>query len=294
MTPRPIPHLLHALDKAFGYRTYADGEMNRRKSTFRQRERSPGRRAGAFCEHENEVRAAHRYSKLQPSGEIAGRLARQAQGSPQAAGQAGGFIGDAQTPKPGARPVGRHPRHPYEARFLQAFDQVTRQVRSGCAAVEQLPSGADLRGLGTLGKDRRLERHRHAALQGRLDTRRTACSPRNWTGTGSNGRCGPADPRGVPLAGGRGGQYIEQAETAEREAIPHSFVVCWWPLPSCFSSRAAKPARQGKAEAFIAEVLAAGDPEALATVLAARLSASPCAKLLAKYSRRYRCRARSS
>ena len=41
---------------------------------------------------------------------------------------------------------------------------------------------------------------------------------------------------------------------------------------------------QGKAEAFIAEVLAAGDPEALATVLAARLSASPdCAKLLAKY-----------
>ena len=23
----PIPHLLHALDKAFGYRTYADGEM---------------------------------------------------------------------------------------------------------------------------------------------------------------------------------------------------------------------------------------------------------------------------
>ena len=46
---------------------------------------------------------------------------------------------------------------------------------------------------------------------------------------------------------------------------------------------------QGKAEAFIAEVLAAGDPEALATVLAARLSASPdCAKLLAKYLRRFR------
>jgi hypothetical protein len=39
-----------------------------------------------------------------------------------------------------------------------------------------------------------------------------------------------------------------------------------------------------KGEGFIAEVLAAVDPEALATVLADRLSASQdCAKLLAKY-----------
>ena len=52
----PIPHLLHALDKAFGYRTYADSEMKQAEVDDLATRKAAWERAGAFCEHENEIR----------------------------------------------------------------------------------------------------------------------------------------------------------------------------------------------------------------------------------------------
>ena len=111
-------------------------------------------------------------------------------------------------------------RDTYKARFLQAFDQVTGKceaVASGCRAIA---IGGGFRGLGTLGKDRRLERHRHAGLARPVGTR-GGRPVRHGTGRNRVERAlrDRPIPEGCPLQVDEAEQYIEQAETAEREAI---------------------------------------------------------------------------
>ena len=91
-------------------------------------------------------------------------------------------------------------------------------------------------------------------------------------------------PERCPLTVDEAEQHIAQAEAVEQNAteLVHAVILAAAKLLQQPALRSLL--EQGKAEAFIAEVLAAADPEALSIVLATRLSASPdCAKLLAKY-----------
>ena len=52
----PIPHLLHALDKAFSYRTYDDNEVKQVEVDDLATRKAAWERAAPLCEHENEIR----------------------------------------------------------------------------------------------------------------------------------------------------------------------------------------------------------------------------------------------
>ena len=217
----PIPHLLHALDKAFGYRTYADSEMKQAEVDDLATRKIAWERAGAFCEHENEVRAAHRYSKLQPSGESAlADLHDKLKSLRKRLGKLEDLLDRRPNSKPGARPVGQHPRHlqnPVSA-SLRPGDG---QVRSGAPGCRAIAIGGGFRGLGTLGKDRRLPSGiDHAGLARPVGTR-GGRPVRHGTGPepGGTGGAGTAIPEGCPLQVDEADQYIEQAETAKRQAI---------------------------------------------------------------------------
>ena len=176
-------------------------------------------------------------------------------------------------------------RNVYKTRYMQAFDQVTGKCEAVRAAVEQLPSDAEFAALGLLAKIDALSGIDTAALRGQLDR----CADGLFATALDRNRVERAlrdrpIPEGCPLQVDEAEQHIEQAEVVERQAtaLVHGVLVAVAKLLQQPALRSLL--EQGKAEAFIAEVLAAADPEALATILATRLSASPdCAKLLAKY-----------
>jgi hypothetical protein len=176
-------------------------------------------------------------------------------------------------------------RDTYKTRFLQAFDQVTGKCEAVRAAVEQLPSRADFGALALLEKIDALRGIDTRALQGQLEHAADGLFAteldRNRVERALRDR---PIPEGCPLQVDEAEQHIEQAEAAERQAIALLRGVLLAAAKLLQQPALRSLLEQGKAEAFIAEVLAAADPEALATVLASRLSASPdCAKLLAKY-----------
>jgi len=285
----PIPHLLHALDKAFGYRTYEDNEMKQAEVDDLATRRIAWERAGALCEHEAEIRAAHRYSKLQPSGQsVLADLHDKLKSLRKRLGKLEDLLeSTAKLQSQVLDPLGDI-RDTYKTRFLQAFDQVTGKCEAVRAAVEQLPSGAEFQALALLEKIDALSGIDTRALRGQLEHAADGLFAteldRNRVERALRDR---PIPEGCSLQVDEAEQHIEQAETAERQAIALVRGVLVAAAKLLQQPALRSLLEQGKAEAFIAEILAAADPETLAIVLASRLSASPdCAKLLAKYLKR--------
>lgn len=282
----PIPHLLNALDTAFGYRTYKDNKSNPAEVDDLTTRKTTWERAAAFCDHEMELRAASRYSKLElsPQSVLAelrdklrslrkklGKLEELVQSPAKLQSQVLDPLDDI--------------REVYKTRYMQAFDQVTGKCEAVRGVIEQLPSDAEFTALGLLEKIDALSGIDTAALRGRLGQ----CAEGLFATALDKNRVERAlrdrpIPEGCPLQVDHAEQHIEQAENAERQAIALVRGVLVGAAKLLQQPALQSLLEQGKTEVFIAEVLTRVDPEAVATALAIRLSASPdCAKLLAKY-----------
>ena len=75
----PIAHWLGALDHAFGYTCYAQGEVKQAELDDLATRRRAWEKAESFCRHDQKIRAAYRYSVLEVSkggvlAELRGKL----------------------------------------------------------------------------------------------------------------------------------------------------------------------------------------------------------------------------
>ena len=244
----PIPHLLHALDKAFGYRTYEDNEMKQAEVDDLATRKIAWERAGALCEHETEIRAAHRYSKLQPSGQsVLADLHDKLKSLRKRLGKLEDLLESTAKLQSQVLDPLDDIRDTYKTRFLQAFDQVTGKCEAVRAAVEQLPSGADFGALVLLEKIDALSGIDTRALRGQLEHAADGLFAteldRNRVERALRDR---PIPEGCSLQVDEAEQHIEQAETAERQAIATRSWCAGGRCQAASAAGAAKPVGAGK------------------------------------------------
>jgi hypothetical protein len=119
----PIPHLLNALDDAFGYKAYEENEAKQSEVDDLFARKRTWELSEAFLGHEKEVLAASRYAKLQVSsngvlGELAGKI--------KALGKTLAKIGDLMESEAKLQAQLLDPlaeiQETYRTRYLQAFD----------------------------------------------------------------------------------------------------------------------------------------------------------------------------
>jgi hypothetical protein len=290
----PTPHLLHALDTAFGYSTYTDNESKQLEVDDLATRKVTWERAAAFCEQEREVRAAHRYAKLELSvTSVLSNLRDKIKDLRKKLGKLEDIEDIMEsTPKLQSQlldPLGVI-RDTYRVRYLQAYDQVTGKCEEVRSAVEQLPSSMEFQALRLLEKIEAFSSIDTASLRKRLES---CTSGLFSTSLDRNSVERALRDRPIPeecnLTVDDAQEQVDEAEQVEqqtRELVRDALLSA--------AKLLQQPAlhtllEQGKGEPFIADVLAATDADALANLLAERLSADQkLAKLLAKYLKKIR------
>ncbi len=136
-----IPFWLHALEKSFDYKTHTDEEAKQSEVDDLATRKLAWERAAAFCDHERDIRAAYRYSKLEL---VSDSVLKELQKPLKTLGNRLAKLEDLMesTPKLQSQllePLGDI-RATYKTRYLQAYDEVTGK----CEAVRQAVDGLSL------------------------------------------------------------------------------------------------------------------------------------------------------
>lgn len=285
----PIPHLRHALDQAFRYKVYEDNEARQSEVDDLAHRKLAWERAAAFADHDGEVRAAARYARLQVSpGGVLAELAGKVKALGKTLANLGGLMeSEAKLQAQLIDPL-NEVRATYQTRYLQAYDNVTGECEAARSEIDGLarsPEMAALEAMATidaLGKiDLTRLKPEVLACKGHLFQTDV---DRNEVERALRDR---PDPEGCPLQVDRADELIREAKEAAGQAryLVRAELVSVAGLlrqPALWALL-----EQGRKEPFIAEILATEDAEALADLLAGRLSADPDrADLLAKYLKR--------
>jgi len=282
----PIPHWLHALDTSFGYSTYQDNESKQTEVDDLATRKTAWERAAAFCEYADEIRAAHRYSKLEiPPKSVLADLRDKIKSLRKKFSRLEDFMESAAKLQSQLLDPLEDVRESYKTRFLQAYEQVTGKCEAVRATVNDLPNSPDFQALALLEKIEGLGGIDTAALLQDI----TAYSKGLFTTTLDRNRVDRAlrerpIPEECPLQVDDAEWLVREAERTEDQAksLVRNSVVS---AAKVFQQPALRSLlQQGQAEPFIAEVLAANDAESLANLLAKQIpSDGNATKLLAKY-----------
>ena len=179
----------------------------------------------------------------------------------------------------------REVRDAYKTRYLQAYDEVTCKCEQVSQAVTELPHCYEFTALKLLQQIEALKGINTTLLQTNLD----AClddlfeteADRNTVERELNTRPLPVD---CPLVVDEADDHVANADQIQSntESMIHHALVNAAALLQQPALR--ENLEQGKGEAFIDAILEAKDPDALAAVLAEKLSAAAeLAKIIAKY-----------
>lgn len=282
----PIPHLLNALDNAFGYKAYQDNKAKQTEVDDLATQKRTWERAGLLATHDREIRAAHCYSQVTVDK---GGILKDLPPKTKSLGKKLAKLEDLTESEAKLQTQLLDPLADviriYTTRFLQAFVDVTGKCEAVRQAIRALPASAEFTAIGMLATIEALGGIDTASLQRRMDECEEGLFATELTRNDVERRLKERpDPEGCPLVVDQAGTLIEAAEQAVQQATGAVRAV----LASA-SNRLCQPAlrsllEQGKEEAFIADVLAAPNVDALADLLAERLPADPAnAKMLAKY-----------
>jgi hypothetical protein len=215
-----IPHLLNALDTAFGYRAYADNESKATEVDDLATRRQTILKAAAFLRHERDIRAAHYYSRLKVTksgvlGELRSRL--------DLLGRALGRVAELLDSEAKLQAQLLDPledvRKTYRTRFLQAYDEVTGRCEGARGAIEGLPGSPPFRAVELVAGIETLGKQDVAALrQAVLDCRAGLFVSRlDRDGVERALRERP-EPDGCPLHVDQAGALVAAAEEAQQRA----------------------------------------------------------------------------
>jgi len=281
-----IPFWLHALEKSFGYKTHTDEDAKQSEVDDLATRKLAWERAAAFCDHEREILAAHRYTKLElsPDGVL-----KELQKPLKTLRKKFDKLEDLMESEAKLQSQLLDPldeiRETYKTRYLQAYDAVTGKCEAVRQVVDGLPQSPEFNALTLLKKIDALSGIDTDTLRRKLD----ACTEALFSTTMDRNAVERAlatqpIPSECSLHVDEADQHIQDAEQIEQNAkglLAASLLAA--------ATLLRQPAlknllEQGADEPFIGEVLAAPDAESLAALLAQRLSEdSNRAKLLAKF-----------
>jgi len=282
----PIPHLLNALDTAFGYTAYQDNEAKQTELDDLATRKRTWERAALLAAHDREIRAAHRYSQLSVDpGGILKDLRPKVKSLRKKLAKLEDLTDSEAKFQTQFLDLLADVIQVYTTRFLQAFDNVTGRCEAVRQAIRTLPESPEFRAVQMLAGIEALGGIDVPALEAKIDRCAEGLFSTELTRNEVERKLKERpDPEGCPLVVDQAGTLIEAAEQAEQEATGALRAV----LVSA-SGRLCQPAlrallEQGKKEAFVADVLAAANGDALADLLAEKLPNDPAnARLLARY-----------
>ncbi len=284
-----ISHLLDALQTSFDYHCYSQQEPTTTELDDLATRKKTWEKAEAFCQHDQRIRAAHRYSQLAvkkdgPVGELKDKL----RGLGKKLENVSVLMDSEAKLQSQLLDLLESVQTTYKTRYLQAFDEVTGKCEAVRTAIDKLPESAELTTIAELVQIDALSSLDLAALKTRIDACKAGlfdCSlDRNGVERALKDR---PIPEGCVLHVDEAGRLIETAEKAlvQADSLVSSALVSMAKLlrqPALLSLL-----QQGAQEPFIAEVLNAPDADKLADLLARRIPADPAhAKLLDKYLKR--------
>lgn len=285
----PIPFWLHALEASFGYKVHTDEEYKQSEVDDLATRKLIWERAEAFCDHDRDIRAAHRYSQLELSPDS---VLKDIQKPLKTLGKRLGKLEDLMESTPKLQSQLLEPlndiRETYKTRYLQAYDEVTGKCEAVRQSIDGIPSSPEFTALTLLEKIDALSSLNTEGLRSRLrsctDGLFSTTLNRNAVERALISRPIPAD---CGLHVDEATRYVADAENVEENAkgLVRASLVSAAKLIQ--QPALANLLTQGKGDPFIDEILAETSPEALAAVLAQRLSEDPSrAKLLAKWLKR--------
>lgn len=288
----PVPHILGALDSAFGYRAYAEQRYDQaERDDFAVRKNEIGHAQG-FVKHDADLRAAKKYAGLDVQEEPLKeelkphlkRVRKSLQQLQLLIQEPAKLVADLVQPLDEIR-------ERYLPRFMQAFDAVftrTDDVRTAVAGVGNTPQAKALEALNHVtalvkANMSALEEHAIVCQAGLFpdlkadDVRRELAETPEPVGAGNLIADAP--------------EWIRKADAARAQVAAVYATALLERAESLRSPGLLALLEQGKGEPFIAEVLAAKDAPTLAALLARALPADPGkAKLLDKYLKKIRVR----
>jgi hypothetical protein len=281
-----IAHLLNAFDTSFGYSCYANQEAKTTELDDLATRKKTWEKAGAFCSHEQKIRAAYRYSQLTvkkngPVGELRDKLAnlgKKLEHTNDLMESEAKLQSQLLDPLEAVQGV-------YRTRYLQAFDEVTGKCEAVRAEVDNLPDSRQFRAISELVKIDALATVDVVTLKNEVTAYKAAffqsSLDRNAVERALKDR---PQPEGCPLHVDEADGVVAAAEEAMEQA-KGKVQATLMNMASLLRQPALRSLlEQGKQEKFIAEVLEAATDEQLAALLAEYVPAdSANAKLLAKY-----------
>ncbi|MCY2995382.1 MAG: hypothetical protein NTY19_47085 [Planctomycetota bacterium] len=281
-----ISHLLNALDTSFGYTCYAKQEAKTTELDDLATRKRTWEQADAFCRHDQKIRAAYRYSQLQvkkdgPVGELRDKL--------RSLGKKLDHVGDLMDSEAKLQSqlldLLDSVQGTYKTRYLQAFDEVTGKCEQVRTEIDNVPDSLPFQAIVELVKIEALNSVSVGTLKDQVagfkDGLFQSSLDRNAVDAGLKHR---PQPEGCSLHVDEASSLVLHAEDclANAQTEVQSALVN---MASLLRQPALRTLlEQGKQEKFIADVLAAGNEDMLAALLAECIPADPAhAKLLAKY-----------
>jgi len=281
-----ISHLLNAFDTSFGYSCYADQEPKQTELDDLATRKKTWEKAEAFCRHDQKIKAAHRYSQLTvkkdgPVGELKDKLRN--------LGKKLEHVEDLMESEAKLQSQLLDPleavQSVYRTRYLQAFDEVTGKCEGVRNEIESLPDSPPFKAIAELVKIDALASVNVGTLRNEVlchknDLFNTPLD-RNAVERALKDR---PQPEGCSLHVDEADGLVVAAESVLDQA-KSKVQAALLNMASLLRQPALRSLlEQGKQEKFIADVLAAGNDDELAELLADRVPTDPAnAKLLAKY-----------
>lgn len=281
-----ISYWLNALEQAFDYKTHTDNESKSSEVDDLRSRLDEWQRTQEFCSEDREIRAAHRYSQLDLSdGSVLKELRPKLKSLKKTLDSLETLMESTAKLHSQLLVPFHEVRDAYKTRYLQAYDEVTCKCEQVSQAVAELTNGSELTALRLLQKIEALKGINTTLLQQNLD----AClddlfeteADRNTVERELNTRPLPVN---CPLVVDGADDHLANAAEIQANAdsmVHHALVNA--------SALLQQPAlrenlEQGRGEAFIDAILETKAPDALAAVLAEKLSAdAELVNVIAKY-----------